>query len=83
MLTLYLKEIRSFLSSLVGYIAIGVFISLIGIFMWVLPADGGGYNVLDNGFANIDPPSEPSPPKPAMIPATAGESPRSRTAYSI
>jgi ABC-2 type transport system permease protein len=55
MLTLYLKEIRGFLSSLVGYIAIGVFISLIGIFMWIIPADGGGYNVLDNGFANIDP----------------------------
>ena len=55
MLTLYLKEIRSFLSSLVGYIAIGVFITLIGLFMWVIPADGGGYNILDNGFANIDP----------------------------
>jgi len=55
MLTLYLKEIRSFLSSLVGYIAIAVFITLIGVFMWVIPAEGGGYNVLDNGFANIDP----------------------------
>jgi ABC-2 type transport system permease protein len=55
MFTLYLKEIRSFLSSLIGYIAICVFISLIGIFMWVIPADGGGYNVLDTGFANIDP----------------------------
>lgn len=55
MFTLYLKEIRSFLSSLIGYIAIGVFISLIGIFMWIIPAEGGGYNVLDNGFANIDP----------------------------
>ena len=28
---------------------------MIGIFMWIIPADGGGYNVLDNGFANIDP----------------------------
>ena len=55
MLTLYLKEIRSFLSSLIGYIAIGVFISLVGIFMWVIPSDSGGSNVLDNGFANIDP----------------------------
>lgn len=55
MFTLYLKEIRSFLSSLIGYIAIGVFISLIGIFMWIIPTEGGGYNVLDNGFANIDP----------------------------
>ncbi len=55
MLTLYLKEIRSFLSSLIGYIAIGVFISLVGIFMWVIPSESGGSNILDNGFANIDP----------------------------
>lgn len=55
MFSLYLKEIRSFLSSLIGYIAIAVFVTLIGVFMWVLPSDGGGYNILDNGFANIDP----------------------------
>ena len=55
MFTLYLKEIRSFLSSLIGYIAIGVFISLVGIFMWVIPSESGGSNILDNGFANIDP----------------------------
>src|SRR5688572_22277309 len=55
MFTLYFKEIQSFLSSLIGYIAISVFITLIGIFMWVIPTEGGGYNVLDNGFANIDP----------------------------
>jgi len=55
MLTLFYKEIRSFLSSLIGYIAISVFVTLIGIFMWIIPADGGGYNILDNGFANIDP----------------------------
>lgn len=55
MFTLYLKEIRSFLSSLIGYIAIGVFISLIGIFLWIIPSDSGGSNILDNGFANIDP----------------------------
>ena len=55
MLTLYIKEIRSFLSSLIGYIAIGVFVTLIGVFMWVIPSEGGGSNILDNGFANIDP----------------------------
>ncbi len=55
MLVLYFKEIRSFLSSLIGYLTIGVFITSIGIFMWIIPAEGGGYNVLDNGFANIDP----------------------------
>ncbi len=55
MFTLYLKEIRSFLSSLIGYITICVFISMIGVFMWIVPSEGGGHNVLDNGFANIDP----------------------------
>lgn len=55
MLVLFLKEIKSFLSSLIGYVAIAVFITLIGIFMWIIPTEGGGYNVLDNGFANIDP----------------------------
>ena len=55
MLHLYLKEIRSFLNSLIGYLAIAVFVTLIGLFMWVIPAEGGGFNVFDNGFANIDP----------------------------
>lgn len=55
MLTLYIKEIRSFLSSLIGYIAIGVFISLIGTFLWIIPTEAGGANILDNNFANIDP----------------------------
>lgn len=54
MLTLYIKEIRSFLSSLIGYVVIGVFITLIGIFMWLIPSESTGTNVLENGFANID-----------------------------
>lgn len=55
MYILYLKEIRSFLSSFVGYIAIAVFNTLIGIFMWVIPSESTGSNILDNGFATIDP----------------------------
>ncbi len=55
MLILYIKEIRSFLSSLIGYIAIGVFISMIGTFLWIIPTEAGGANILDNNFANIDP----------------------------
>lgn len=43
------------MSSLIGYVAIGVFITLIGVFMWIIPSESGGSNVLDNGFANIDP----------------------------
>ena len=54
MITLLIKEIRGFLSSLIGYIAIGVFITGIGTFMWLVPSESAGSNVLDNGFANID-----------------------------
>lgn len=55
MVTLLIKEIRSFLSSLIGYIAIAVFITGIGTFMWLVPSESAGSNVLENGFANIDP----------------------------
>ncbi len=55
MFTLYIKEIRSFLSSLIGYIAIGVFITMLGTFLWIIPTEAGGANILDNNFANIDP----------------------------
>jgi len=55
MITLLVKEIRSFLSSLIGYIAIGVFITGIGTFMWLVPTESAGSNVLENGFANLDP----------------------------
>jgi ABC-2 type transport system permease protein len=52
MYTLLKKEINSFLSSLIGYITITVFLLMIGLFMWVLPNDS---NILSNGYANIDP----------------------------
>jgi ABC-2 type transport system permease protein len=49
MRALFLKEIRSFFSSLVGYIAIGIFLIVIGLFLWVIDSDSsGGYNILDN-----------------------------------
>lgn len=40
------------MSSLIGYIAICVFLLLLGLFMWILQMDS---NVLDNGYASIDP----------------------------
>jgi len=52
MFTLLKKEIRSFLSSLIGYITITVFLLVVSLFMWVLETDS---NVMDNGYANIDP----------------------------
>ena len=51
MYTLFLKEINSFLSSLIGYITIIVFLAVIGLFLWVFPME---FNVLDFGFAGID-----------------------------
>jgi ABC-2 type transport system permease protein len=51
MLTLINKEIRSFLGSLIGYIVVIVFLTTIGLLMWVFP---GATNVLDSGYANID-----------------------------
>ncbi len=51
MYSLFLKEIRSFLSSLIGYIVIVVFLLAISLFMWIIRGES---NVLDNGYANID-----------------------------
>ena len=51
MFTLYKKEIRAFLSSLIGYIAICVFLLLAGLFLWILP----GSNILAGGYAGLDP----------------------------
>jgi ABC-2 type transport system permease protein len=50
MFSIYKKEIRSFLSSLIAYVVIAVFLIAIGLFMWVLPE----YNVFDMGYANMD-----------------------------
>lgn len=51
MFALLSKEIRSFLSSLIGFVVIGVFLLITGLFMWIFPGD---FNVLDMGYANID-----------------------------
>ena len=51
MYSLFLKEIRSFLSSFLGYIIIVVFLVVMGIFLWVLPTD---FNILNFGYANVD-----------------------------
>jgi len=51
MVSLFFKELRSFLSSLIGYVVIGVFLIITGLFLWVLPND---FNILDYGYANLD-----------------------------
>ncbi|MBA4850035.1 gliding motility-associated ABC transporter permease subunit GldF [Emticicia sp. BO119] len=49
MLTIFRKELNSFLNSLVAYIVIGVFLVLAGLFTWVFEG-----NVLDYGYADLN-----------------------------
>lgn len=51
MFSLLKKEVRTFLSSIIGYIVIAVFLLLTGLFMWGFP---GQLNVLDLGYANLN-----------------------------
>ena len=51
MYTLLRKEISTFLSSLIGYAVIIVFLLVNGLFLWVFPLQ---FNILDYGFAGID-----------------------------
>ena len=49
MLSIFRKEINSFLNSLIAYIVIGLFLTVMGLFTWVFPET----NVLDYGFADM------------------------------
>ena len=51
MLPILKKELRAFFSNAAGYIVIGIFLLLTGLFLWVIP---GQFNVLDAGYANVD-----------------------------
>lgn len=51
MYSLFVKEIRTFLSSVIGYVVIVVFLAATGLAMWVFDL---GINVLSLGYANID-----------------------------
>jgi ABC-2 type transport system permease protein len=50
MYSLFIKEIKIFLNSLIGYFVIGVFLTLTGLLLWVFPMS---YNVLDRGFSDM------------------------------
>jgi len=50
MLAILKKEINSFFSSPIGYLVIGLFLLLNGLFLWVFKGD---FNVLDYGFADL------------------------------
>jgi len=46
------KEISSFFSSPTGYLVVGIFLVISGLFLFVF---SGPYNILDNGFADVAP----------------------------
>ncbi|RFC53322.1 ABC transporter permease subunit [Brumimicrobium aurantiacum] len=52
MRVLYLKEIRSFLSSIIGYVFIFIFIISCWLFLWIIDDD---YNLLNGGVADLIP----------------------------
>jgi ABC-2 type transport system permease protein len=47
---IFLKEFNSFLNSLIAYIVIGVFLTAMGLLMWVFPDT----SVLDYGYADLE-----------------------------
>ncbi|HZK09239.1 MAG TPA: gliding motility-associated ABC transporter permease subunit GldF [Bacteroidales bacterium] len=51
MITLLKKEVSAFLSSLIGYIVITVFLLINGLFLWVFASD---FNIPDFGYATLE-----------------------------
>jgi gliding motility-associated transport system permease protein len=50
MISIWIREVQSFLSSLIAYVVIAVFLLAIGLFMWIYPST----NALDYGSAGLD-----------------------------
>jgi ABC-2 type transport system permease protein len=50
MRSVFIKEINSFFSSIVGYVAILVFLIACGLFLWIIPDT----SILAYGYANLD-----------------------------
>lgn len=51
MYNIFLKEINSFFNSLIAYLVILVFLTFVGLYVWVLPES----SVISFGFSDIDP----------------------------
>lgn len=49
MINIFVKEITEYLNSLIAYVVIGVFLTALGLLMWVFPET----NVLDYGYADM------------------------------
>ncbi len=52
MIAILKKEIQSFFSTTMGYLVVGIFLVVNGLFLFVFT---GPYNILDNGFADLGP----------------------------
>ncbi|MCK0124640.1 gliding motility-associated ABC transporter permease subunit GldF [Gelidibacter sp. F2691] len=52
MFALLKKEINSFFASPIGYLVIGLFLVLNGLFLWLFKGD---FNILESGFAELTP----------------------------
>jgi len=52
MLAILKKEFNSFFSSPIGFLVIGVFLIVNGLFLWLFKSD---FNILDFGFADLSP----------------------------
>lgn len=50
MLAILKKEINAFFASPIGYLVIGLFLVLNGLFLWLFK---GEFNILDNGFSDL------------------------------
>jgi len=50
--TLYLREVRSVLQSVLGMAILGVFVLISGLFHWVFP---GQWNLIERGVADLEP----------------------------
>lgn len=50
MIPIFQKELNAFFSSLIGYIVIGVFLIITGLFIWIFPDT----NILDQGYASLE-----------------------------
>ncbi|MBT9189095.1 gliding motility-associated ABC transporter permease subunit GldF [Zobellia russellii] len=50
MLAIFKREIQSFFTSPIGYLVIGLFLTLNGLFLWVFK---GPFNIFDYGFADL------------------------------
>ena len=50
MWAIFRKEVNSFFSTITGYVVVGVFLTLLGLIMWVFP----DYSVLEYNYASLD-----------------------------